>query len=294
MRAIVLLTLAIVLLSTASACAAWRVDIESKTVCSGQTGVTVDFKAYWDNDLWALTIPIVVRQITPGSFWTGTLPYDTLGSADDHPYSHGVTWKWANPWANIIEELRPGVPYGTCNPEGDIGYDGISPDHFCISAQCAWLYYAPPEPSGRTVVTIEFDVTDGIGQFEFDTACFSEYLYSIFMIDHDPYNLPPSDYGPTGDQGHLFGGFNKGVITIYCDCGVWGDVNGDEAINPVDVVVMVQYVYLSNDIRVQPLYCPRDAGDVNCDGAINPVDVVFYVQYVYLTNNMFCPDPCSP
>jgi len=70
-------------------------------------------------------------------------------------------------------------------------------------------------------------------------------------------------------------------------------VTGDNAINPVDVVFMVQYAYLSNDIRVQPPNCPRDAGDVNCDGNVNPVDVVFYVQYAYLSNDMFCPDPCT-
>ena len=78
-----------------------------------------------------------------------------------------------------------------------------------------------------------------------------------------------------------------------CNCGVWGDVNDDGAINPVDVVYMVQYAYLSNDMRVQPPNCQYEAGDVNCDGAINPVDVVFYVQYTYLSNDMFCADPCG-
>jgi len=83
------------------------------------------------------------------------------------------------------------------------------------------------------------------------------------------------------------------VITDGCDCGTWGDVNGDGAINPVDVVFIVNFVYLSNNMIVQPPNCPRDAGDVNCDGNRNPVDVVFYVNYVYLSNDMFCADPCN-
>jgi len=78
-----------------------------------------------------------------------------------------------------------------------------------------------------------------------------------------------------------------------CNCGVWGDVTGDGVINPVDVVYMVNYVYLSVNMLVQPPNCPRLAGDVNCDDNVNPVDVVFYVNHVYLSLNMFCADPCD-
>lgn|GEM_PF-6874232 len=92
----------------------------------------------------------------------------------------------------------------------------------------------------------------------------------------------------------IFGGTN-GDLCPYppCDCGVWGDVNDDEAINPQDVTFIVQYVYYQNDMRVQPPNCPLQAGDVSCDGSVNPQDVTFYVQYVYYTNDIFCDDPCQ-
>ena len=92
----------------------------------------------------------------------------------------------------------------------------------------------------------------------------------------------------------IFGGTN-GDLCPYppCDCGVWGDVNNDGAINPQDVIFMVQYVYYQNDMRVQPPNCPLQAGDVTADGTVNPQDVTFYVQYVYYTNDMFCDDPCG-
>jgi len=81
----------------------------------------------------------------------------------------------------------------------------------------------------------------------------------------------------------------------WCNCGVWGDLNGDEAINAVDVVYIVNYVYKNQDSRVQPANCPLEAGNVDCDGIINPVEVVFYINYVYKNQpDAFCLDPCSP
>ncbi|MBU0959124.1 MAG: hypothetical protein KKB31_04220, partial [Nanoarchaeota archaeon] len=81
-------------------------------------------------------------------------------------------------------------------------------------------------------------------------------------------------------------------VSSSCDCGKWGDLNGDGAINPVDVVFMVNYAYLSNNMIVDYPNCPLKAGDVNCDGARNPVDAVYYVNRVHLTNDMFCENPC--
>ena len=79
-----------------------------------------------------------------------------------------------------------------------------------------------------------------------------------------------------------------------CDCGVWGDVTGGGAINPVDVVCMVNYVYKSQDGRVQPPNCPHTAGDVDCSGAANPVDVVYFINRVYKGATTWpCADPCQ-
>jgi len=79
-----------------------------------------------------------------------------------------------------------------------------------------------------------------------------------------------------------------------CDChAVWGDVNHDEEINPVDVVVMVSFVYKGLDARVPPPVCPYENGDWNCDSAVNPVDVVWMVNFVYRDSGAGPCEPCA-
>jgi hypothetical protein len=84
-------------------------------------------------------------------------------------------------------------------------------------------------------------------------------------------------------------------VTYYscseCDCGVWGDINGDGSINPVDVSFLANFVYKSLDARVQPPVCPVEAGDVDCSAITTPLDVTFLVNLVY---KMLGPLPCDP
>ena len=80
-----------------------------------------------------------------------------------------------------------------------------------------------------------------------------------------------------------------------CACGdQFGDITCDGAVNPVDVVYMVNFVYKNIDDRCTDGWnCAQSAGDVNCDDGVNPVDVVLYVNYVYKNITPFACDPCA-
>jgi len=82
-----------------------------------------------------------------------------------------------------------------------------------------------------------------------------------------------------------------GNVCETCDCTVWGDVNDDALVNPVDVVYMVSYVYKNQDARVLQTDCSVETGDADCNGQVNPVDVVYFVSFVYKDQNAFC-EPC--
>jgi len=138
----------------------------------------------------------------------------------------------------------------------------------------------------RTVDTLAASVDvdeDGLTNLE-------EFMYCTWPWDSDT----DDDLQNDGFEVRCGSDPNDPMSLCICDCGqVWGDLNNDGIINPVDVVIIVNYVYMRNDLRMALPACPLEAGDVNCDGIVNPVDVVFYVNRVYMLNDMFCADPCD-
>ncbi len=194
---IVSLAACLILLLGTVAFGSWGFDIPSKTLSQNAVGVTADITAYWDIKTAQFTLPMVVRSVSGGAYWTGALPVDTSGGP-----VVGVTWNWSNPgWASIVQTIRPGL---SCNDPD--AYDGVSPDNMVLAAQGAGTD-TPAEPSGRVICTLTFDVNGNVGDFEIDTACFTTQLNTIFMVD----NVSYVDHGPTGNGDATW---SKGVFTI--------------------------------------------------------------------------------
>jgi hypothetical protein len=325
-----LLLLVTVLMSAAVTFAEWRVEFESKEVPAGATDVTIDVTAFWDLNMSGFVVPVVVRTKEGGAFWKGELPFDTGGNGFWHPYAHGVQWKWATPWATLIEEFLPprrAFAFDPCDPPSDLLYNGMTPDQFVLIAHTTTMPN-PAEPMGRVVLTFSFDVGDTGGVIEFDTACMSENLRRISMIDDD---FPPIEhgFGPSGTGEVTFG---KGTVTILkdidgdgiydhldncpmvynpgqeddnqngigdacegqiCNCEHHGDVNGDGDWDMVDIAWMVEYALrmLGPAPPIDP-DCPHvNRADWDCNGIINLLDVVKMVNYVF---HYPAPGPCDP
>ncbi len=277
-KMLISLSMIVLLLPAAVVNAAWHIEIESKTVAASETDVTVAFSGWWEMDLLQLEIPIIVREIDPGAFWVPPLPYD------DNATDQGVTW------VPPFDEYSAGVFAGLgCNPAGDVGYDGVNPDHFFILIGGIGLVSLMPSPDGE-FLQIDFDVAATDGQFEFDTACFMPHLTDLLMYDTDGCGF---DHGPNGINDMTF---NKGVITIGdCNCGSPGDVEGDGTTSPLDVSYLVAKVYKGQDALCDYVSesCPFPNGDVDGDGAVSPVDVAYLVAKVYKSQDALCADRCS-
>jgi len=101
----------------------------------------------------------------------------------------------------------------------------------------------------------------------------------------------PDKYNPGQEN---YDGDEFGNACDPCDCTYHGDVDGNLIINPVDVIIAVNFVYRGYDSRLTlSTTCPAPPGDWNCDGFVNPVDVVYYVNYVYKSNGQVLCNPCS-
>ncbi len=264
--------------------AEWAVELESKSVPMGATDVTMDITGWWDQPISAFVLPIVVREIDPGSFWTGMLPYDTNGQAGNHPYAHGVTWSWGQQWATFLEVLRPGIGKDRaiwCDPPADTLYNAVSPDNFAMAAAKGIGDDPLPAQQNKVIITLTFDVTANPGQFEFDTACFLVGQTRFAFVDR---------FGFThGDR------FTKGIITITgCVCPDQGDCNGDGFLNAADLVLMVNHALLDQlPVPLQGPDCPVSTADWNCDGRVNIIDIGRMAGYLFRWPRRPPCDPCE-
>ena len=84
------------------------------------------------------------------------------------------------------------------------------------------------------------------------------------------------------DVGYSYCGWNIDDIQIssYEYVPVCGDVNRDGKINTVDVVYLINYLFIRGPApECEPVTA---CGDLNKDGEINAIDVVYLINYLFI------------
>lgn len=142
--------------------------VESKYVLPGETGVTIPIRITNDEELAQLSVPLTIREITPGSFITslGLVYADRLALGG--PLSQRFVFQMAD-------------PDGSCKPGGygTITYDDGGPNpvvaspegavFFCYGVDIGDTLAPGSDATGSLVLMV--DVTSVPGSFEIDTTC---------------------------------------------------------------------------------------------------------------------------
>ncbi|MBN2227587.1 MAG: agmatine deiminase family protein [candidate division Zixibacteria bacterium] len=103
----------------------------------------------------------------------------------------------------------------------------------------------------------------------------------------------PTDSGTvsfTARAVDAIGAFDEQEFSIYVSYAyVCGDANGDESVNLLDVLHIIDYLY-SDPAGPAPI--PSEAGDANADDDINLLDILYIIDYLY--GSPPGPEPLCP
>ncbi|MFC1475387.1 hypothetical protein ACFLQW_00110 [Candidatus Zixiibacteriota bacterium] len=128
-------------------------------------------------------------------------------------------------------------------------------------------------------------------------ATFDDHHDATGTFDFNPDGTQVGEYDVTfiASDGDLADTDFVHITVSDCNCGVKADVDCNANADPLDVSLMVNYVYLMRDARCYPggWSCPYALGDFDCNGGVDPIDVAYIVNLVYKDLDAVC-DGCSP
>jgi len=123
--------------------------------------------------------------------------------------------------------------------------------------------------------------TDWLGPYGSGATCEETYqwpdagTYDVTVKAKDEWDAE-SDWSPA---------LTVEISPVY----MCGDANDDDAINLLDILHLIAYIY--GDPAGDPPN-PMDAGDANADGDINLLDILYLIDYVY--GSPAGPEPLCP
>ena len=259
--------------------AAYHVEVESKTVAPGDTGVVIGVRITNEQPLIAYVVPLKVREVTPGSFitrqalsWGGRADSFLTGLVANvqlatETYNCGMGGYGFRDVVSVAADSSRAVG---ASPEGMV--------FFRVALN------EPPLPAGTDVepsMRLIVNVTSTPGTFEVDTTCTVQNNHLQFVLSYVDNVFTQAV--PT---------FTKGTITIAaCTCAHHGDMTGDGVIDVFDLSSLIDYVFYGTPVPPKDPSCPHiDRGDVNCDGVDDVFDVIYLNDYLFSGG----PAPCNP
>lgn len=192
--------------------------------------------------------------------------------------------------------------YCYCYANGDINGDGLALSVADMVYLLRFIHFggAPPDPLYRGDLNTDgyIDIGDCI------------LLDSLITYEqgYPRWSVPTSCYPPNTVRGGCLEGDSCLVrsaencaacggtylgdsVFCACDCAGLGDLDLNGAIDPLDVTILVNFVYKGWHTRELILTCPVENGDWDCSGTITPVDVAYCVQHVF---KIWGSPPCDP
>lgn len=253
--------------------------VESKEVIQGQAGTV---GAYLSNDvaLRSMSIPLVVRAVTPGCYPTTLAAEYTDGG---HLSGYLTEIRFMNIYDNEDGNCKAGQPGGFSTITISSGSNRVvhpspsDPDGFGLTRQLLFGPALPPGADGTTP-SIAFDFTAPLttGSFEIDSTCRDPAGHLTFVTTVNEAIVPA---------------FTKGTIDVVeCDCPHQGDFDADGFLTALDVGALIDVLFAGRtDVRDPG--CPSTRADFDCDGFATAMDLGVFIDHLFAGGSLPC-DPC--
>ena len=276
-----------------------RVTVESRTFYPGQAACTVG--VYFENavPMTGVVLPLELRSIDPGAYPAsgfksmlnpaGRVNNSPLGICYNFPewpcMDNHTSRKHAVPVAN---QCSGPISHSWNSAAANIDY--VSPDAMFFAALSiggpndddpTFLFPgSDPQTTSQASYWLIFGVGMTQGQFEIDTCCTLPMNHLAF-VDSNTVVVAPS--------------FNKGIITIACQCPCAKDPNCDGVSTDIlDVLETINVAFRAKPATTDP-GCSRARTDVDCNGVTDVVDAVRVAMVAFAGFDpalLYC-EPCD-
>jgi len=235
--------------------------------------------------------------------WTAGVVYsqhlEAVGGVGGHTWSD----KFSDLSGTGLSLSPDGLLSGTPSSAGQISFiahvedDGTESDEytfaFTVNSEVAINAVTLPEGNVGSAYSYQLAATGGTGALVWSDRDVELGGTGLTLSPTGLLSGVPLDSGIvafTAKATDSIGAYNDHVFSVVITYAyVCGDANGDEAVNLLDVLYVIDFLY-SDPSGPAPI--PPEAGDANADGDINLLDVLYFIDFLY--GSPAGPEPLCP